>query len=145
MQPCTEWAPISLQERTNAGYGVKIIAFWGNLAARAGIIIFWIFALSILIAPRAVYAAKIWQAAAGAQSSDEGIQALAFLPNELWIHTGDSITWTFPTPEIHTVTFLRQDTTPEQCGRLAQAPEGAVVLHREGRRPINPASMAQLA
>jgi len=114
MQPCTEWAPISLQERTNAGYGVKIIAFWGNLAARAGIIIFWIFALSILIAPRAVYAAKIWQAAAGAQSSDEGIQALAFLPNELWIHTGDSITWTFPTPEIHTVTFLRQDTTPEQ-------------------------------
>src|SRR5215472_8293282 len=52
----------------------------------------------------------------GAQSTDEGIQALAFLPNELWIHAGDSITWTFPTHEIHTVTFLQQSflTNPQQ-------------------------------
>jgi plastocyanin len=74
---------------------------------------FWIFALAISIAPGAVCAA-IWQATAGAQSTDEGIQALAFLPNGLWVHVGDSITWTFPTPEIHTVTFLKQDTNPEQ-------------------------------
>src|SRR5580704_10770864 len=73
----------------------------------------WIFALAISIAPGAVCAA-IWQATAGAQSTDEGIQALAFLPNGLWVHVGDSITWTFPTPEIHTVTFLKQDTNPEQ-------------------------------
>jgi plastocyanin len=71
----------------------------------------WIFAPAIFIAPRAGYAA-IWQATAGTQSTDEGIQALAFLPNELWIHVGDSITWTFPTPEIHTVTFLRQTLDP---------------------------------
>jgi len=36
-----------------------------------------------------------------------GKQALAFLPNELWVHTGDSVTWTIPTDEIHTVTFLK--------------------------------------
>jgi plastocyanin len=36
------------------------------------------------------------------------------LPNGLWIHAGDSIKWTFPTGEIHTVTFLKQDTNPEQ-------------------------------
>jgi len=42
------------------------------------------------------------------------------LPNELWIHAGDSITWSFPTHEIHTVTFLTQtikdlqNTTPQQ-------------------------------
>jgi len=73
----------------------------------------WSFALGILIAPGAACAAT-WQATVGAQSSDEGIQALAFLPNGLWVHVGDSITWTFPVPEIHTVTFLKQDTNPEQ-------------------------------
>jgi plastocyanin len=35
-----------------------------------------------------------------------GKQAIAFLPNELWIHAGDSITWTSATPEIHTVSFF---------------------------------------
>ena len=42
MQPCTRWAPISLQERTNARYGAKIIGYWGDLAARAGVMILWI-------------------------------------------------------------------------------------------------------
>jgi len=69
--------------------------------------------LAILIVPQAVQAAA-WEATAGAQSNDMGRQALAFLANELWIHAGDSITWTFPTPEIHTVTFLKQNTTPQQ-------------------------------
>jgi plastocyanin len=71
----------------------------------------WIFALAIFIAPRAIGAPPPpipWQATVGSQSTDKGIQALAFLPNELWIHAGDSITWTFPTPEIHTVTFLKE-------------------------------------
>src|ERR1700686_352789 len=50
--------------------------------------------------------AKEWQVTAGAESADRGSQALAFLPNELWIYTGDSIRWTFPTHERHTLTFL---------------------------------------
>jgi plastocyanin len=29
------------------------------------------------------------------------------LPNEIWIHPGDSIEWTFPADEVHTVTFLQ--------------------------------------
>jgi hypothetical protein len=58
----------------------------------------WIIALAILTAPGAVCAAT-WRATVGAQSTDEGIQALAFLPNGLWIHALDSITWTFPAPE----------------------------------------------
>lgn len=66
----------------------------------------WLFVLAIFLAPQAVRAAT-WQAIAGDQSTDEGIQALAFLSNELWIHVGDSITWTFPASEIHTVTFLK--------------------------------------
>src|SRR5207244_1627988 len=74
--------------------------------------------LAALMAPQAVQAAA-WQAIAGAQSRDMGRQALAFLPNELWVHAGDSITWTFATPEIHTVTFLRANqirpSFPEGC------------------------------
>ena len=62
--------------------------------------------LAVVIVPQVAHAAT-WQAIAGAQRADEGIQALAFLSNELWIHASDSITWTFPTPEIHTVTFLK--------------------------------------
>ena len=50
--------------------------------------------------------AQSWQVTAGAQSPDKAVQALAFLPNEIWIHAGDSIKWTFPVPEPHTVTFL---------------------------------------
>ncbi len=51
--------------------------------------------------------AAVWQASVGAQSHDLGNQALAFLPNELWINTGDSIRWTHSSTEIHTVTFLK--------------------------------------
>jgi len=47
-----------------------------------------------------------WRAIAGAESPDRGSQALAFLPNVFWIHAGDSIRWTFPTHERHTLTFL---------------------------------------
>ncbi|HYL11261.1 MAG TPA: plastocyanin/azurin family copper-binding protein [Candidatus Acidoferrales bacterium] len=51
--------------------------------------------------------AQSWQLQVGAQTGDKAHQALAFLPNEIWIHPGDSITWTFAADEIHTVTFLK--------------------------------------
>ena len=69
----------------------------------------WMLLVLVLIIPQAGRAQ--WQAAVGAQSNDKGRQALAFLPNEIWIHKGDSITWRFDVDEIHTVTFLT-DTEP---------------------------------
>jgi plastocyanin len=51
-------------------------------------------------------AQQTWQATLGAQSKDMGTQAIAFLPNELWIHVGDSIMWTSQSGDIHTVSFL---------------------------------------
>jgi plastocyanin len=48
----------------------------------------------------------MWFATVGAQSGDKGRQALALLPNEIWIHEGDSIKWTFDADELHTVTFI---------------------------------------
>jgi len=50
--------------------------------------------------------ADSWQIQVGAQNGDRAHQALAFLPNEIWIHAGDNITWSFPANEVHTVTFL---------------------------------------
>ncbi len=52
-----------------------------------------------------------WQSRVGAESPDRGSEALAFLPNELWIHPGDSIRWAFPTHERHTLTFLKPGQT----------------------------------
>ena len=60
--------------------------------------------LAILVGPSMARAQ--WHATVGAQSWDSARQALAFLPNELWIHAGDDVTWTFQAGEIHTVTFL---------------------------------------
>ncbi len=54
--------------------------------------------LAVSIATQVVpAAAQGAQATVGAQSADKGKQVLAFLPNELWVHVGDSITWTFAT------------------------------------------------
>ena len=47
-----------------------------------------------------------WTATIGAQSPDLSRQGLAFLPNEIWVHAGDSVTWTMAVDEIHTVSFL---------------------------------------
>jgi plastocyanin len=81
----------------------------------------WMLLLTVLIVPQVLWGAasapatpqptpgKTWLATVGAQSNDKGRQALAFLPNEIWIHAGDFIKWTFDADEIHTVTFIPDD------------------------------------
>jgi plastocyanin len=59
-----------------------------------------------LAAPQALRAQHHWKAVVGGQNTSKSHQALAFLPNEIWIHAGDSITWTQKADDIHTVTFL---------------------------------------
>lgn len=70
-----------------------------SMISRAALVI------GLLIVPQVVQAQ--WHATVGAQSRNKGRQALAFLPNEIWIHAGESITWDFVTDEIHTITFLK--------------------------------------
>ncbi|PYY13962.1 MAG: hypothetical protein DMG60_20935 [Acidobacteria bacterium] len=67
----------------------------------------WLVVLGTAIVFSQALVAESWQATVGAQSTDKGVQVLAFLPNEIWIHTGDSITWTFDSDEAHSVTFLK--------------------------------------
>lgn len=64
----------------------------------------YIFLIALILPLPAI--AGTWQLQVGAQNGDKAHQALAFLPNEIWVHAGDSITWTFAVNEIHTVTFL---------------------------------------
>src|SRR4029077_14768206 len=89
----------------------------------------WTLAVSVLIIPQLVQAQ--WQVSVGAESHNRGSQALAFLPNELWVQTGDSIRWTFPTHERHTVTFL----TPGQTRPPGFGPVFGVEVGCPGATP----------
>ena len=62
--------------------------------------------LVIATLPHPSQAQQDWNAAVGGQSEDMARQAVAFLPSEIWIHAGDSISWRFASSDIHTVTFL---------------------------------------
>ncbi len=59
-----------------------------------------------LILMPALVQAQDWRVQVGAQSKDMGQQVIAFLPNEIWIHAGDSVAFTVASDEPHTVTFL---------------------------------------
>jgi plastocyanin len=82
--------------------------------------------LATFIIPLVLHA-ETWHAFVGAQTHDKGRQALAFLPNEIWIHAGDSITWTFAADEIHTLTFLQpaQIRPPFPVGCPGTTPNGS--------------------
>ena len=67
---------------------------------------FVLMSLLVLVALLPAQAQQDWKASIGGQSADMSKQAVAFLPNEIWIHAGDSITWTIAASDIHTVTFL---------------------------------------
>src|SRR5437762_6468832 len=64
----------------------------------------WPLLIGLLTLPQMMQAQ--WTATVGSQTDDKAIAALAFLPDEIWIHAGDRITWTFEADEPHTVTFL---------------------------------------
>ena len=77
--------------------------------------------------------ADTWQLQVGAETSDRANQAIAFLPNEVWIHTGDSIRWMFPTHERHTLTFLKPgQTRPPGFGPIFGIPVGCPGLTPDG-------------
>ena len=90
-----------------------------------------VMSLSLLSAgfarPRATQAQETWRAMVGAQSKDMGRQAIAFLPNEMWIHAGDSITWSSGSDDIHTVSFLvaGQKVNPFTVGCPGYSPSGS--------------------
>ena len=110
--------------RTNAAGGFRCKAYFlgelHKISRRTAS-----FALAAWIAGVAPSSAETWWAWAGAESRDMGSQALAFLPNELWIHAGDSIRWTHTSTELHTATFLMPgQTRPPNFGPTFGVPVG---------------------
>ena len=91
----------------------------------------WQCALLIALSAPGLSSAETWQLQAGAESPNRGTQALAFLPNEIWIHTGDTVRWTFPTHERHTLTFLK----PGQTRPPAFGPTFGVLVGCPGITP----------
>ncbi|MBV8515484.1 MAG: hypothetical protein JO260_09305, partial [Acidobacteria bacterium] len=84
----------------------------------------WTIIILILFCTPTVVKAQ-WKANVGAETKSQSRQADAFLPNEIWISAGDSITWTFvPKNEPHTVTLLAQNTNPQQVRPLPPPPVG---------------------
>ncbi|KAE8763056.1 cupredoxin domain-containing protein [Georgenia thermotolerans] len=69
--------------------------------------------------------ARTWHVAVGQESRDKAVQGMAFLPGEVWINVGDTVSWRARSAEIHTVTFL----PPGQ-----RLPEFNPVDHRQIRR-----------
>ena len=88
--------------------------------------------LIALLLPSAALA-DTWQLQVGAQNGDRAHQALAFLPNEVWIHANDSITWSFPSNEVHTVTFLALGQV--RPNRFTGCPPTAGGMAPDGRTP----------
>ena len=68
-------------------------------------------------APAAIPVA--WHAGVGAQTDQKAIQALAFFPTDVFVNVGDSITWSFDTAEVHTVSFLAPGQAPPGAGAPA--------------------------
>src|SRR5579872_3548131 len=86
----------------------------------------WLLVVSLVLLPQLLFAQ--WTASVGAESGDLGRQVLAFLPNEIWIHVGDSITWKLVTKiEPHTVTFLiaNQIRNPYNVGCPGYTPDNS--------------------
>jgi plastocyanin len=97
----------------------------------------WALALAVLIVPQAGQALER-HATVGAQSSDKGHQALAFLPNEIWINKEDSITWTIDVDEPHTVTFIPdQDIRPPFFQAPTPAPSSTPPFPFDGSKAVS--------
>jgi plastocyanin len=101
----------------------------------------WMLLFTVLIVPQAGRALE-WHATVGAQSADKGRQALAFLPNEIWIHEGDRITWRFDADDIHTVTFLP---ATEPRPPFGVPPFSSSPATFDGSTPVNPLPLIQPA
>ncbi|MDA1347892.1 MAG: hypothetical protein O3A47_03375 [Chloroflexi bacterium] len=74
-----------------------------------------------------------WTVLAGWEDLDSGIEVQAFLPENITISEGDTVTWRFVPEEAHTVTFLGEE---EQPDLIVAVPDGAVVFNPAAALPL---------
>lgn len=87
--------------------------------------------LALAAAGPAAAAHHTWLVTAGVQApvqnARHGIQAVDYLPREIWISAGDTVRWKVPTGEPHTVTFLPAGERPPHFD-----PTNPTVTQRQG-------------
>src|SRR6266568_1074225 len=73
-----------------------------------------------------VQAAQTWAVQAGADvDTDKGLTANAYFPATITIDAGDTVSWTFPSIEPHTVTFDNGASPPlDVSGRVRDRAAG---------------------
>lgn len=74
----------------------------------AGVVVLASLGASVALGPAATAAPAphTWVVQAGEESPDHAIQGMAFLPTDIYIDAGDTVTWQANSAEPHTVTFL---------------------------------------
>lgn len=77
-----------------------------------GLVLAGVASLAPVFSPSAA-AATTWHMVAGDDNRNEGIQITAFLPDDITIRAGDTITWTVRSGEFHTVSFLSGGARPD--------------------------------
>jgi plastocyanin len=78
---------------------------------------------------------QTWTVRVGAQSANQAIQGMAYLPGDVYIHAGDTVHWVANSAEPHTVTFLAPGQTLP-----AFNPGDPAQLFRTGGEVYDPAS-----
>ena len=67
---------------------------------------------------------QTWQVQTGVEASASAIQGLAMYPNSVTIDAQDSITWTYPTHDVHTIALLGAGQTTPPSAAAAGTPAG---------------------
>ncbi len=82
---------------------------------------------------------RTWHVTLAFESGNHAIQGMAFLPNQIWVDVGDTITWTVKAGDIHTVTFLPPGTVlppftgaPNQVNRVGGSVYDGVHYYNSG-------------
>lgn len=77
------------------------------------------------VAPLPTVAPMTWQIQAGGSNNNEAVQGLEFYPASLTINAGDTVQWTFPSGEPHTVSIVPDgQTAPPPTDPSVPAPVG---------------------
>jgi plastocyanin len=92
---------MSTQYRSRRGRRTTIVT-----SALAAVFLGALFAAPAAVAEPTSGGPQTWTVHAGEQSASGAIQGMAFLPGEIWIHTGDTVHWVASSMEIHTVSFI---------------------------------------
>lgn len=106
---------------------MKRMVFQGvrRRAAAAGVgAILAIVALGTALVATTASAAVTFPISAGAQSGDGTVQIYDFIPKPVAINVGDTVTWTVPSLEFHTVTFFSG--APNE-GFVVMGPRGPMI------------------